>query len=60
MYPLACSLTAVKYQKDHRLKGDLEVGERVFLVREMERAVKVRKYFEIFALEVQILQPRGL
>ena len=51
MYPLACSLTAVKYQKDHRLRGDLEVGERVFLVREMERAVKVRKYFQIFALE---------
>ena len=44
MYPLSCSLLAVRYQKDHRLKGELEVGERFFLVREMERAVKVNQW----------------
>jgi len=35
-----CSLTAIKYQKDHRLRGELEPGEKVFIVREMEKSVK--------------------
>ena len=37
----SCSMTAVKYLKDHRLTGDLEPGQRVTLVRDMARNVKV-------------------
>ena len=37
----SCSMTAVKYLKDHRLTGELEPGQRVTLVRDMARNVKV-------------------
>merc|ERR1711878_178578 len=36
----SCSMTAVKYLKDHRLTGELEPGQRVTLVRDMARNVK--------------------
>jgi len=35
-----CSMTAIKYLKDHRLSGELEPGERIHIVREMERNIK--------------------
>ena len=34
------SITAVKYQKLHRLDKELLPGERFYLTREMERNVK--------------------
>ena len=37
----SCSMTAVKYLKDHRLTGELEPGQRISLIRDMARNVKV-------------------
>ena len=37
----SCSMTDVKYLKHHRLTGELEPGQRVTLVRDMARNVKV-------------------
>merc|ERR1719189_3208931 len=35
-----CSVTAIKYQKLHRLDKELQPGERFHLTRDMERNVK--------------------
>jgi len=47
--------------KDHRLRGDLEPGERVFIVREMEKSIKGYRdlHKEIGRVRIELDQQRA-